>query len=298
MPTERLSIVMACDEGYAMPLTTTLRSVVTSNTANWPLNVHVLTDGLCEETKERILSSLPIGSVSIRWLLIDLARFADLETLAHVSQMTFARLVLSDLIPPAVRRVLYLDSDLLVLGDLTSFWNMPLEESCIAAVLDSGLDPLIKQRDTRYPGIPLVANYFNAGVLLIDLVNWRERKVGEAAFAYLLAHPKTPFADQDALNVVLEEAWLRVPEEWNFQVPRGTGVSHLKPSPTVVHFITEAKPWKYEYNTPNQALFDSYRRQTKFYRNTRTRMADSIKTMWVLLKKALRQVLGITRSEV
>lgn len=49
---ERIPIVMACDEGYAMPLVSMLGSIADLNSRNWSLNVYTLSEGFREEAYE------------------------------------------------------------------------------------------------------------------------------------------------------------------------------------------------------------------------------------------------------
>ena len=212
--------------------------------------------------------------------------------------MTFARFLLAELLPREATRVLYLDSDLLVLGDLGALWTSSLEGNCAGAVLDYGLDPLLQRQDPKCAGMPAVNRYFNAGVLLIDLDLWRQEQIGERAAQYLAEHPDSPYADQDALNVVLDGAWASLAEEWNFQRHLETSVVRMKPElrPAIVHFITEAKPWKREFHTPNESLFDRYRRRTQFSRSLSMRLADAWKTAWFLLKRELKRFAPIRRQ--
>src|SRR5690242_282960 len=90
-------LVLACDEGYAMPLATTLRSAAENNRSLWPLNVTVLHDGFSNDMKEKVLRSLPNGSAQIRWVPVDLSTFKESRLLDHVSRMTFARLQIPSL---------------------------------------------------------------------------------------------------------------------------------------------------------------------------------------------------------
>jgi lipopolysaccharide biosynthesis glycosyltransferase len=286
----RISIVMACDEGYAMPLTTALRSIADSNSRHWPLNVYLFADRFREQTRERVIRSLPEGSISLRWLHINLDRFSNLATLPYISNMTFARFLLGDFLPHDVTRVLYLDSDILVLGDLGPLWTSRLDRNCVGAVPDVGFDTLANRKDPQWPGMPLVERYFNAGVLLINLDIWRQQQIGERAAQYLSQHPDSPFADQDALNVVLDGMWTILAEEWNFQRHWETDISLMKPElrPTIVHFVTANKPWKREFHTPNESLFDRYRGLTQFSRSFGMRLVDAWKTTWFLLKRELK----------
>src|SRR5690606_7991649 len=83
--------LLACDGAYATQLATCLRSMVESNRSAWPLDFHVLVEKLPETTRTRVLDSLPSGSASIRWIAVDVERFAGFSTLSYISRITFAR---------------------------------------------------------------------------------------------------------------------------------------------------------------------------------------------------------------
>lgn len=289
--TDQLSIVMACDEGYAMPLATALRSIADSNSRHWPLNAYILSDGFSEQTQERIRKSLPDGSISLHWLFINLDRFANLTTRAHISRTTFARLLLAELLPQEATRVLYLDADLLVLCELAELWTRSLGGNCAGAVPDFAFDTLVKRQDPQWAGMPLTKRYFNAGVILINLDLWRRQQIGERAAQYLAEHPDAPLADQDALNVALDGAWTILEEKWNFQRHREVNLARIRPEqrPAIVHFVTDEKPWRREFHTPNESLFDLYRGRTKFSRTTGMRLTDAWKTTLFPLKQRLRR---------
>ncbi len=111
---------------------------------------------------------------------------------------------------------MYLDADILVLDDLESLWETDLEGAVVGAVLD-GLDPKLKHGDPGFEEVPRVQDYFNSGVLLIDLGRWREERISERALELLINHPQSLFSDQDALNIVCDGRWKKLDPRWNFQ---------------------------------------------------------------------------------
>ena len=121
-------IVLACDEGYAMPLATTLRSLCENNRQHWPLQVRVLTDAFLQEMRRRVAGSLPEGATLLRWIEVDVESFQGCLLPRHVSPMTFARLDIPRLFEATASRVLYLDADILVIGDLPALWTADMEE--------------------------------------------------------------------------------------------------------------------------------------------------------------------------
>lgn len=280
-------IVLAADEAYAMPLATALRSIAESNSRSWPLEIHILQQAITEPTRKRIADSLPKGSTDIHWHTIDLSSFANqYSTLPHISKMTYARLLLPQFIPEHCKRVLYLDSDILVVEDLDRLWSADLEGAVVGAVTDSFYDFAKAARPGAVRG-PSVKRYFNAGVLLVDVAKWRDERVSERALEYLDRFPTTPYSDQDALNFVCDGHWRDLSWNWNFQCDP----SQAKPCTalgvkfSIVHFVANRKPWEPANLSPNAGFYDSFRSRTRFARTPRMRL-------WEALKRIGYRILG------
>lgn len=280
-------VVMACDEAYAMPLATALRSIVESNRSWWPLEFHLLSDGFSEETRRRVFDSLPKESASVRWVPVDLTHFKKFETLSYISKVTYARLLIPYVFPNVVSKLLYLDADILVLDDLRKLWETNLDGAILAAVIDD-IDQQVKSGDPRIEeGVPRVRDYFNAGVLLIDLKRWRNERVSEKALEYLTRCPHTPYSDQDALNVVCDGQWKKLDPRWNFQpYYEKKKISDICQGqrPGIVHFVTREKPWDSSIRCLNAEFYDSFRSRTCFARNSIDKALDTLKGVWSHLK--------------
>jgi lipopolysaccharide biosynthesis glycosyltransferase len=285
-------IVTACDERFAMPLATALRSIVDANRSDWPLEFYVLCDGFSQSTKNEVVNSLPPRTAVIRWIPVDLALYNEFETPHWVSsKMVFARFLLPKIFPDPVSKVLYLDPDVLVLDDLRVLWETDLEGSVLGAVEDGINGPLQKEelRSTFFKGVPRVQCYFNAGVLLVDLTRWREARITHKAFEYLKEHPRSPFADQDALNFACDGLWKKLDPRWNFHDRHWeTNFSEIEPSqrPGIVHFVTDLKPWKASSVSINRTFYDGFRRRTRFPRTIQEKLPLEY---WFRCKRALKR---------
>lgn len=280
MPNERGSVseaslscplVFACDEGYAMPLATTLRSLCDCNQPHWPLHISVLTDAFSQESRRRVADSLPEGAAVLQWIEVDVDSFEGCRLAGHVSTMTFARLAVPRLFEATASRVLYLDADLLVIDDLSALWTADMGGAAVAAVADVHVDasPLASRGVVAAPALN-IGRYFNAGVLLLDIDVCNRIGLTERATAYLQQHPESPYADQDALNFVCRNRWKALDPRWNFQQHRHFRIDRLPISqrPAIVHFITSAKPWKVSSGSINARLYDDVRNRTQFRRPT------------------------------
>lgn len=261
-----------------MQLATTLRSIVESNKGGGPFEFHVFSDGFSEAAQKRVANSLPAGAASIRWEFVDLRRFAQFATAPHVSRMTFCRFLIPSLFPATVSRVLYLDADLLVLDDLRLLWETDLNGAVVGSVLD-GLNAQLEEGRPGLEAVPRVRAYFNAGVLLIDLVRWRQERISERALEYLNLHPRTPLADQDALNAVCDGRWKALDPRWNFQdhyERRKVSVMAPDERPGIVHFVYKHKPWDFSVPTLNAGLYDDFRSRTAFARTPAHKLWNAV----------------------
>jgi len=286
-------IVLSSDAAYAMPLAVTLRSIVESNIADWPLSFHILYSGIDDELRSRIESSLPRGSARVSWHHVDVSFWSNhsFTEAPHMSPMSFARIQIADALRNHHGRALFLDSDLLVFGSLRDLWNVDLGRNHIAAVEDSGIATWKARGDPMPENFPSVSGYFNAGVMLIDLDAWREARVAERAMQYL-AKQSTPFGDQDALNAVIDGRWKSLDRRWNLQIyPMAEPVT--KTQAAIVHFVTGTKPWKFRELNHNSALYDEYRSRTEFARTLDEKGGDFLKASWARLKRLARTAMGV-----
>lgn len=278
-----LTLVLLADERYAMPLATTLSSIARSNRRHWPIQVHVLQDGMSDRSRQRVLDSVPSQSIAILWHGVNLSSFASLSTLPHISRMTYARFLIDQCLPQALRRVLYLDTDILVLADLEQLWRADLRGAIIGAVPDRYIDAMLNGHSgVRREDVPRVRAYLNAGVMVIDLARWRKACVSERSLEYLCRHPTTPYADQDALNVACDGEWTPVDERYNLQSHWEIDLARTESiaRPAVVHFVTSQKPWKARAVSINAAFYDAFRDQTAFRRGRVERLHDWTLTQW------------------
>ncbi len=283
-------VVLASHESYAMPLATALRSIVDSNRSNEALNFYVLSDHFSADLRKKVIDSLPPGSASIHWVPIDLRPFEGFATARHVLKTTYARLLIPSIFAEGVSRVLYLDADLLVLDDLAPLWETDLKGAAVGAVVDV-LDGYVKAGVAEFDHVPPVQDYFNAGVLLIDLDPWRKERISEKALEYLACHPHSPYSDQDALNVACNGRWTALDPEWNFQHHLTTKILAMEPQqrPKITHFVTAQKPWNARTLSLNAGFYDSFRSRTLFARTGGDKVRDLGSSTWSYLKRALKR---------
>jgi len=269
-------IVFACDQAYAMPLATSLRSLLENSSRTTDLEIVIITSEFSEYNRLKLLRSLPRTLPRIHWLQMSVAPFEHLSTRQYISKITFARLLIPELLPIEVSRVLYLDADILIANDLTALWEYDLGNAILGAVTDSEASAnhrrLQRGVSADYQGMvePGAASptYFNAGVLLINLKRWREEQVSQRALRFIAEYPDTALADQDALNVVCAGQWAVLGDRWNCQHhdPRGYLKTPTDRRPAIIHYAGKWKPWNPASLNPDAKFYDDFRSRTQFAR--------------------------------
>ena len=136
-------IVTACDDRFAMPLATALRSIVDTNRSGWPLEFFVLVDEFSESARNKVVSSLPPGTAAIRWMPVDLQLYEEFGK-ANYSKIAYARCLLPEIFPETISKVLYLDADIVVLDDLRPLWETDLE-GCVLGAVEDGINELLQK---------------------------------------------------------------------------------------------------------------------------------------------------------
>lgn len=179
--------------------------------------------------------------LAIQLITADGSQFASLD-LGRFGVGAMLRLMLHRLLSPSFDRVLYLDSDVLVLQPLAPLLTLDLEGHPIAAAPGVFMHKEITPRasDLRADiGLDEDEPYFNSGVLLFD---WpKTLALGALPEASALLHTRTwVFADQDVLNLVFRGRWKHLSYDWN--------VTNMLASSTAIrarirHFSGRVKPW-------------------------------------------------------
>ena len=137
---------------------------------------------------------------------------------------TYLRFLIPDFVNENVHKVLYLDSDMICNSDILDLFEVDLQGKTIGAIPDiideANLKGYLVRKNKKTFGKNFKYTYkddayFNAGVLLIDLDKWKEKKISEKA-CDVLDQFYTPLCDQDALNMVLFGDVCFLPAKWNF----------------------------------------------------------------------------------
>ncbi|MBR6505583.1 glycosyltransferase family 8 protein [Candidatus Saccharibacteria bacterium] len=164
---------------------------------------------------------------------------------------------------PLYKKAVYIDSDVILRGDIGELYDIDLEENALAAVVDPKVTMIKEFRDyvNNAVGVPQ-DEYVNSGVQVMDLKKMRKLKYLSTMIELIHEYDADLIApDQDYLNIILRGKIMHLDPNWNAE-PRKDLSSDVK----LVHFNLFNKPWHYK-NVPCEEMFWEAARGTGFYGN-------------------------------
>ena len=243
MKKETVNLFFACDERYLPLFGVAIASLKAKRNPMRNYAVYVLHTDVCDEKAKEVRTHYAEKGFSITFRNVsrEVEGFTErLHTRDYYSKATYYRLLIPDLYPN-MKKALYLDSDILLRDDVACLFDTELGGMLAGAVPDGFVNhvPVLRRYVENRVGVPRGVPYFNAGVLLMNLVEMRKIAFGELFLKLLSTVTFRVAQDQDYLNVLCRERTVFLPEVWNFMP--------LKPAeqePMLVHFNLDYKPWQ------------------------------------------------------
>jgi lipopolysaccharide biosynthesis glycosyltransferase len=201
-----------CDRKF-VDLTCVMLSSIADNGCVPDATIIIAGFGLTPEDQTRL--RLSVGTMGDRMRFLTVTRDSDLIPRMPTFDFPFPMLgclVLPEAVTTSGARLLMLDSDMIVNSSLEPLFEMNLRGHPIAAVKDMLVESALHARGRQWDD-----NYFNTGLLLVDVDKWKAEALGHRAMCWLADQPQKPeWPDQDALNHVVQGDWLRLERSWNF----------------------------------------------------------------------------------
>ncbi|HMB65256.1 MAG TPA: glycosyltransferase [Patescibacteria group bacterium] len=153
-----------------------------------------------------------------------------------------------------VDKFLYLDCDTVTLGDLSVLYEKSIEQKALAAVKDSMSKEIL--RIYFYPGLK---DYFNSGVMLINLKKWKQFNLKEKAEEFFKNYGQYIIrADQDILNCLFKDDWKELDLKYNLDLKRGRKSYKIASQAVILHYSDKIKPWHYLFVGGSKKFYFQY----------------------------------------
>ena len=263
-----MNLLLTLDENYLLPCKVMLDSFFASNPYERGVTVYLLHSAIPAEKLEELSGFCSIFGAELKPITLDMALFENAPTSKRYPKEMYYRLLSPLILPQEVERVLYLDPDMLIINPLRPLWELNLYGKTFAAASHTGLTEMANEinqvrLDTEH-------EYFNSGVMLIDLNAARKLVTAEDVFECVSKYEKELILpDQDVFNILYGSQTMPIDDVvWNYDVHnyskyliRSTGKHDLNwvmQNTAVLHFCGKNKPWHEEYKNPFGMLYLHY----------------------------------------
>lgn len=234
---KEISIAYGLDSNYVFPASVSIYSLLKNTKVPEDIHIYIIYD----DTKGTNLDDIEevIRNFNAKFTRIDID--GDLlkgyKLRFSLTRVTYARWYLHELLPK-VNKCIYLDTDTLILGDIKELWDFPIENYPLGAIHDKHMVVY----ESLY-GIPN-SKCFNAGVLIINLYFFRQYNcLNQLKVLNKVHQGKIHYADQDAMNILFNNSWIRIPDEWNVLCMGEYLNKKGRWEGKILHFVGFNKPW-------------------------------------------------------
>ena len=269
---EPMVLLTTLDEHYLPQLQVLLTSLAINNPGD-TFTLFLLHSAIPEEKLAAVRRQCDGYGYSFFPVRVEDSLFLEAPVTRQYPKEMYYRLLAPHLLPRHVRRVLYLDPDTLVINPIRPLWETELKGNLFAAAAHTGKTELasgVNQLRLRTEG-----DYYNSGVLLMDLDAGRREIRPQALFDYVARHRKELILpDQDVLNALYSQRILPLEDVlWNYDARnystyllRSGGTCDLRwvmEHTAILHFCGREKPWKPKYIHRFGILYQHYAQLTR-----------------------------------
>ena len=262
-----IPIFFSSDDNYIPFLSVAINSLISNASKEYNYEIIILNSGLSSDNMEKISKydkeNIKIKFEDVRPKIKDIVKDLELRLRDYYYISIFYRLFIPSLFKE-YKKVIYLDADIVLVDDISKLYNEEIDEFLVAGVPDEVVNNNVYFREYSVKSLDLEpGNYFNSGVLLMNLEKFREEKIEEKFLHILSKYNFDVIApDQDYLNFLckgkvkyINRGWDRMP---NPDETFNDNDLHL------IHFNMFQKPWNYD-NVLYEEYFWKYANDTEFY---------------------------------
>lgn len=266
---ELIPIFFTIDDGYAPYLHVALISLIKNASKDRRYKIIVVYQELNEENRNnlaKLVEDYPNFEMEFKFMKQSLDMITDrIENRLRSDYFTmtiYFRIFIPDMYPE-YDKAIYIDSDIIVPGDISELYDTDMHDNLIGVVTDGSVNdvPELQRYMTESLGLKL-GDYFNSGMLLMNMKELRNVHLAEH-FLYLLNkyHFDCVAPDQDYLNSMcygkieyLDSCWDAMPNRNKPEIE----------NPKIIHYNLFDKPWCYD-DIQYQDYFWEYAKQSVYY---------------------------------
>ena len=269
---DTINLLFSLDCHYLKQLQVLITSICLNNPGE-TFHIYLMHQDLTDEQMHTLSEQCRNCGYTLFPIQVNASLFAHAPVTRRYPQEMYYRMLAPHLLPHHLKRVLYLDPDILVINSLRPLWQTDLRGNLFAAASHSGKTELINS--VNRARLKTQHDYYNSGVLLMDLEAGRREIHPDALFAYAAEHGNTLLLpDQDMLNALFGERILPLDDViWNYDARDYKGylvasgglhdTDWVTRHTVILHFCGKSKPWHPRYLYRFGLLYKHYEQLTR-----------------------------------
>ncbi len=268
MKEQFIPIFYACDDAFVKFTIVSMHSLIKNASKDYHYILHILHTEISDEMKDMV-NRLASDNFEIRF--IDVTNYLQsisekLPLRDYYSKTTYYRLFIAEMFPQ-YSKALYLDSDTVILGDVSELYQTDIGDAYLGACHEQ---VMVQSREfgiyvEKVVGVSRY-NFFNAGLMLINCDRFRIHFVLDKFIDYLHYYNFVVTQDEDYLNLICKDHVYWLDQRWNTEA--FGNVPYPVEQAEMIHYIMINKPWHYE-DCRFGDIFWEYARETEVYEELR-----------------------------
>lgn len=266
---ETINLLFSIDEHFAVQLKTLLFSIK-QNTPHKKFHVFILQKKMRNQDQNELQRFCDLLGMECSWLEIKKEKFHHAPKTKRYPETIYYRLLAQNYLPPEIEKIIYLDADILCINDLSSLYQLNIEDFLYAAASHSQLTNFTNVVNKVRLKMYEAEEYYNSGVLLINVPKARQEIKADELDEFVEKNGSTLLLpDQDILNSLYASKIYSIPDQiYNYDARKSLVYEMISSGSwdldwviehtVFLHFCGRDKPWKKDYRSKFALLYKHY----------------------------------------
>ena len=261
---DNYTFVFSADNNYMVPTYLAIHSLMKYSNRNKKYLIYILVPTDINSHNKKLIGSInrEFNNLSIFFINMG-ASFSNTQlVIKHTTLPSMYRLLIPNLLPDC-DYCIYLDGDIIVTGDMSSIFDIDINDYYVGAVRD--IEAITYIRKFNYANKqPDPSSYINSGFLFMNLKKMRQDDLTSEFMK--MSKERLLFGDQDILNITCKDHIKYLDLKYNVLVKyrfvnfrqkhyndfirKYFSVSEIHEAidaPVMVHYAQPTKPWQCKY---------------------------------------------------
>ena len=264
-----IPVFYSCDESFLKYCMVSMSSLLKNASSGCVYRIYVLNTDISDEAQKTFCEQIDSMKLSSKYEICFEDVSENLNLIEHefplrdyYSKTTYYRLLIADM-HPEYDKVIYIDSDTIVQGDISELYKENIDDHYLGACHEQVMVQIDEYGEYVEKCLGISRhNFFNAGILLINCKEFRDKQLLHRFLEELHAYDFVVTQDEDYLNLITKDHVKFLDQRWNTEI--FNEISYPIEEAKIIHYIMFCKPWHYA-DCPHADIYMSYAKATPVF---------------------------------